>query len=294
MSTWQALRRGTTVALAGAAVVVGVSVVAVPASAQETIACVSNRLGLVRIVEDESQCKFWEHAQTIGGGDGSDGSGVKFVFVTSTTYEGDIAAPQCTGDCSTGIARARFECNRLAGDVGLPGAYEPWLSDSTSNAVDRMPDPGGPWFNVKGDLVAATLQGLINTASVDLYNPIRYTEAGGDTLGASPYTWTGTYANGANTAIACDDWSDFGTDTGTQGSSTNTDETWTVYDLSHTMCSNLLRIYCFQNWLDGRGVAGRRGPYRIVGTAWCNTMAASRLLGGASPPPVAQPTQRRT
>jgi hypothetical protein len=242
MIEWQALRRTAAVALVGAAVALGISLTSSPASAQETIACVSNRLGLVRIVEDESQCKFWEHAQTISCGI----AGVFFVFVSSTQYKGNISAPDCT-DCTTGIERARFECNRLADVANLPGEYEPWLSDSTSYARQRFDDLGadGPWFNVKGQLVAASLAGLTNTGTpgnIDLYNPIRFDELGTDR--ASADVWTGTAADGTSTTANCSDWQ---LDTGSSaalGRADLVDFRWTVGS-AISQCSSDNRIYCF-------------------------------------------------
>jgi hypothetical protein len=242
VSTWQVFRRGTAVVLASATFGLGLSSVTTDsASAPGTIACVSNRLGLVRFVDDASQCRFWETAQVVGGGD----SGVKFAFVTSTVYAGDLAAPDCTGDCSTGISRARFECNRLAAEVELPGEYEPWLSDFTSNAIDRFTARGanGPWFNVKGALVATSLQGLVTAKNSEfLYNSMMYTELGAPPS-PSPSAWTGTGAHGVHSGETCLDWTS-SSDMGLLGFTDETIEGWT--DVEPFMCSVSFQLYCFQ------------------------------------------------
>jgi hypothetical protein len=236
------------VVLAGTAVAIAVCMTSSPASAQETIACVSNRLGLVRIVQDESQCKFWEHAQTIGGGDGA---GVKLVFVTSESYYGDITpgddSPSQCPEGTTGIDCARFECNRLAADVNLPGEYEPWLSDSSSDAAGRFGSLGadGPWFNVKGTLVAGTLAGLLTPKNSDyLYNAVNYTELGTVPTDSSN-TWTGTGPDGLNTGLDdCNNWSQQNGSQGTIGDFTHTDSAWT--SATFNPCTEARHLYCFQ------------------------------------------------
>jgi hypothetical protein len=245
---WHSLRHGTNMTLAGAAMAFGLSAMSSPATAQETIVCVGNKTGLVRIVEDEFDCKFWEHAQTIGGGDGS---GVKFVFVTSMQYQGDIqlqGACQTGFTCDTGLDRAASECNRLADEAGLPGAYEPWLSTAADPAGPRFLALGadGPWFNVKGDLVAASLAGLLTLKNGTdyLYNAVRYTEVGDEVSGdQGRRVWTGTSASGL-VAAHCNNWqAAIDTTSGTMGNASVLSQHWT--DEVPGPCALSLRLYCF-------------------------------------------------
>jgi hypothetical protein len=252
MNTWQGWRRGTAVVLAGAAMAVGFAVISAPASAQVfAYDCINNRNGLVRAVEDPADCKFFETVRLAGG------AGMKFVFVTSESYYGDITlgdnSPSQCPEGATGIDCARFECNRLADAVGLPGDYEPWLSTEADPAGPRFDDldADGPWLNVKGDLVAASRQGLLTPKNGTdyLYNPILYTEEGSDPSNGGQldvFVWTGTFETGAWSAHDCDKWSTPGeSTTGTSGDARFVGLGWT-FRFGSLICSVPGRLFCFQ------------------------------------------------
>lgn len=58
-----------------------------------------------------------------------------------------------------GLAGADAHCQSLAAAAGLGGkTWHAYLSTSTVNARDRIGD--GPWYNVKGEMIAANLEQL--------------------------------------------------------------------------------------------------------------------------------------
>ena len=156
--------------------------------------------------------------------------GDKIVFATSERYTGDVPAPDCT-DCTTGLDRADFERNRLAGLEGLSGTFVAWLSTTGAggvDAVDRLADAGadGPWFNLNpagGEQISATRAGLTDGA---IDNPVRYDETGADPAGIP--VWTGTDVDGTAGPNTCDNWaSSLNTDQGTEGAKYGLGRTWT-------------------------------------------------------------------
>ena len=87
--------------------------------------------------------------------------GVKFVFASSTTSDGDLG----------GLDGADTECNVLAENAGLPGEFVAWLSTASVDAVDRLAGSNGPWFSTGGEMVAASVADLTDG---DITNPITY------------------------------------------------------------------------------------------------------------------------
>jgi hypothetical protein len=74
------------------------------------------------------------------------------VFVTSQTFDGDFG----------GIQGAHNQCNNSAVAAGLAGTYVAWISDSTTNAKDRVTDQG--YITIAGDIIATSLEDLIDGA----------------------------------------------------------------------------------------------------------------------------------
>ncbi|MFL5321038.1 MAG: hypothetical protein ACJ790_15370, partial [Myxococcaceae bacterium] len=64
-------------------------------------------------------------------------SGLKRVFVTSVQY------PATFG----GLAKADEACMLAVSAAGLGGNWKAWLSDSNTDAIDRISDVG-PWYLV--------------------------------------------------------------------------------------------------------------------------------------------------
>ena len=81
-----------------------------------------------------------------------------------------------------GLAGADAHCNALATAAGITGkTWRAYLSTSTVNARDRIGD--GPWYNVKGELIAENLEQLHSAEG----NRISGTTAIDETGATPPY-----------------------------------------------------------------------------------------------------------
>jgi hypothetical protein len=174
-------------------------------------------------------------------------TGPKVVFMTSTTYDGDLG----------GLDGADDKCQQLAEAQNLDGTFIAWLSTPSINAITRLEDANaeGPWYNLNpagGELVSATRAGL-EDGSID--NAIRYTESGGEIVGSTPKVWTGTLSNGkvcgaAGAACTCGGWTNNTNGLGDLGTGTASDATWTQRTFGQicagTQSFELNRLFCFQ------------------------------------------------
>jgi len=121
-----------------------------------------------------------------------------YIFITSLSYDGDLKS---AGGGSTGLEGADKICANHAAGGALGGTWKAWLSDSTTNAIDRINDVG-PWYLVGTDTVV--FNNKANLATVPLIY-IYISE-----LGIAPplYTnaWTGTLTGGTKSTDLCADW----------------------------------------------------------------------------------------
>jgi len=151
------------------------------------------------------------------------------VFVTQTRYQANLG----------GLAGADAICQATAVAAGLPGTdWTAWLSDSTENAIDRIPD--GQYQLVDGTPVAADkadlTDGLLNAA-------INLSEFGNPTSG---FAWTGTQEDGTDTGNNCDDWTVNSSGSGGDRGITDVrDGQWTKLNAEPAQCSERYRLYCF-------------------------------------------------
>jgi hypothetical protein len=156
----------------------------------------------------------------------------QLVFVTSATYTGAMG----------GLSGADQACDNLAKSAGRPGTFRAWLSDSSTDARDRV--TGGPWYTVHNGLVACDIAELTTTG---VRRPLNLTEKGG----ASPTSlvWTGTDYDGTADAHAehdlCSDWtSAVDSPEALVGRSDLTGKLFTM--TQSAWCSHSLAVYCFQ------------------------------------------------
>jgi hypothetical protein len=158
----------------------------------------------------------------------------KRIFVTAALYPGNFG----------GLAGADAKCTTAAEAVTLGGTWKAWLSDSTTDAIDRIAEVG-PWvllgtttiaFNNKANLATLPLAAvLINER--------------GETLGefAERRVWTGTQLGGASTYSAfelCQNWTTGNPYDGQFGNADSKGNTWTHG--GNAGCTNTLRLYCIE------------------------------------------------
>ena len=166
---------------------------------------------------------------TVFSGCGSDPiapEGRKRVFVTSASFTGDLG----------GLAGGDAKCSSAAAAAALGGTFRAWLSDATTDAVDRITHPG-PWFLV--DTTSRVFNSKAELAAQPMV-PIIVTETGAAiSFGAT--VWTGTESDGTASTVTCTNWSST-SGTGRIGQvSTNA---WT--SAASNSCTTPSRLYCFE------------------------------------------------
>lgn len=160
------------------------------------------------------------------------------VFVTSMRFGSDLG----------GLAGADSRCRQLANKAGMSrwDTFNAWLSDSETNAVERVTVGRGPLVRVDGMVVVEhapqIFEGQLNV-------PINVDEFGTEVTGN---VWTGTRFDGTAIpgATHCGDWkSNDLLDVGYYGVSVVTDSRWTFHeqpDTNPTPCDPEFRLYCFE------------------------------------------------
>jgi hypothetical protein len=156
------------------------------------------------------------------------------VFITSGAYTGRIPG--------LGLAAADTACTDVADTAGLTGTWTAWLSDNTTDAVDRIFDGAVPYQLINGTIVANNLTDLTDGT---LDSPILIDESGNVVTG-NLEVWTATSANGTNPGVAsCLEWttSDVA-ESGRVGRADEVDANWTDTGVENT-CEVFNRLYCF-------------------------------------------------
>lgn len=162
------------------------------------------------------------------------------VFVSSVLYPGGKLG---------GVHTADAYCANRADDQGWPEAlkYQAWLSDSTTDARDRLKRGRGRLVLANGLVFARSWSALL---AGEVENPLEVTEKSETYHGG---VWTGTRPDG--TAVPgsehCDDWMTKSVLTGGYyGYSDRATTEWTMADEDDDQpsgCPSDYAIYCFQS-----------------------------------------------
>lgn len=159
----------------------------------------------------------------------------KIVFVTSTSYTGDLGS----------WPGADQKCQDHAEDAGLHGDFKAWLSDvvTSSSPSNRFTHASMPYINVDGVTIADSWSALI---SLPLNHKLSLTELGVD---ITVNVWTNTNTNGSRASGlvygVCDHWnSQDASHTGIYGSTDYTSGEWT--NSTSGSCSAAYHLYCFE------------------------------------------------
>jgi len=149
------------------------------------------------------------------------------VFLTSTGYQGNFG----------GLAGGDANCTALANGAGLAGPWVAWLSDTSTDARDRVHN-GGPYQNVADNSKIADDLTDLTDGSLDS----TILNLSGGTEGTS--VWTGTYPDGTiNPVSHCSDWTST-TGSGNYGTADFTNTNWT--QSGGVICDGARRLYCLQ------------------------------------------------
>ncbi|MCD4749624.1 MAG: hypothetical protein K8R59_09635 [Thermoanaerobaculales bacterium] len=169
--------------------------------------------------------------------------GGELAFVTSVNGTGDLSSWTDAGGQS-GIDAGDAICRSRAAAGGLPAAssFVAWLSDSSTDAIDRLTD--GPFVRIDGFKIAdAKADMFVGTPRLE--NGINVNEFGNYYVEpySYSYVWTGTAPTGL-VAVGnhCDGWVNDIAD-GVVGSSAATRLTWTQNGVGN--CTQIRPIYCF-------------------------------------------------
>jgi hypothetical protein len=168
-----------------------------------------------------------------GAGSGPDGaSSNKRIFLTNAAYPSDFG----------GLSAADGICNATAVGAALGGTWKAWLSDASTNAIDRIADVG-PWYLLSGTLAFHNKTNLTTSPVV----PIDVNENGARVTGAPGEVWTGTELGGTKSSCDCAAWSS--TDNvkcGATGAYGSNSAAWT--NEAYSMCSAGAagHLYCIE------------------------------------------------
>ena len=196
-----------------------------------------------------------------GGGDGgpdaggSDG-GVRYVFVTTATFQGGVVGG--TGSDPLGFADATCTAAAQGAPSGSPlrgRMFKAWLSGADPSQAVRVrfnanAQPSTPPYVLPDQTrVAMSWGDLLGTNTKSLLHGIDMTEAQAQAPGASG-AWTGTFAEGSSSAVVCagpKPWQGGATSatTGTVGSVGAVGTTWTEF--ATPGCESNAHLYCVED-----------------------------------------------
>lgn len=150
----------------------------------------------------------------------------KRVFVTNAAYTGDLG----------GLAGGDAKCQESANAAQLGGTWRAWLSTSTVDAKDRIPDVEYRLLDL--DTVVATdkadlIDGAVtNNINLDELGVLRATDV-----------WTGTNNDGTGHGGNCDDWTSLAPNI-----LLGRNDQVTTWSNSGQIagCGNSVRLYCFE------------------------------------------------
>ncbi len=212
----------------------------------KTLAIFSYSLLLVFVATSASAARL---SVLFGGSSGSSvNSGYVRMFVTSTTYDGNLG----------GIAGADAKCQTRANAASLGGTWKAIISDSTTNAKSRTKLRFKPVFNLAGDLMwnpsiplmisndSETKTGYAPWgAAAYIANAPEITELGTVYSGTN-FVWTGSTSSGIAHSANCTNWTSTTAPSGGIYGSTATNTTgWVI--TSSSACSNTFRLYCLED-----------------------------------------------
>lgn len=167
-------------------------------------------------------------------------TGAKLVFVTRTSFSGDLG----------GLSGADGLCAAAAGAGALPGTWRAWLSNTVAprvNAFDRI-QGDGPWYLTGTDTSGRRIKVFNSKASLRSapLAPLDRTELGAQ-VGTGQFVWTGTEPTGNASAVgvydfSCANW--------TSNSFSSLGDVGDVYgqwtNQRGQECSGTASLYCFQ------------------------------------------------
>ncbi|EKD84870.1 MAG: Peptidase S8 and S53 subtilisin kexin sedolisin [uncultured bacterium] len=156
-------------------------------------------------------------------------SSVKRIFVTSTTYQGNLG----------GLSGADNKCQQIAESASLGGIWKAWLSTPGTSALSRIVHGNDYYKLVNGTVIANNWNDLTDGS---LLAPINVTESG---VNLDTTVWTNTLPDGYQEPFSCGDWTSVSSGiNGVIGKSSETSAYWSDFDRAY--CSSSNSLYCFE------------------------------------------------
>lgn len=119
----------------------------------------------------------------------------KYVFVTSTVYNGDLG----------GVEGADLKCQNRADSANLQGTYKAWISAGDSWPANSFNQSVTPYILVDGSIVADNWDDLVDSSQHSLNRTINKDEFG-NTVPSVHYTWTNTFPDGTPATSSSDEF----------------------------------------------------------------------------------------
>lgn len=169
-----------------------------------------------------------------GGGTGSTGdASSKRVFVTSTTYSGNLG----------GVAGADAKCQLHADAAALGGTWKAWISSGSVNAIDRIADVG-PWYLV--DRMTKVFNNKANLQTTPEFAIWADETGGAPSWSGMSSPWSGSDEAGRDSGWDCNGWtSALTTDYATTGDA-STDQAWGGATSGPIECDFTGALICFE------------------------------------------------
>ena len=171
------------------------------------------------------------------------------IFVSSSSYSGDMTGEFDGTNYSSGKAGADARCQSHAEGAGLSGTWKALLNE-TGTDVRRVTAFYGKLVNMAGEQIATNGPDLWSSYKTD--HAIIYDENGDSVVTdevEDPRVWTGFYYWGSEAnSYTCNDWSDEGANglNGNAATDASSDfpTYWALYGYSG--CSTTAHLYCLE------------------------------------------------
>ena len=128
----------------------------------------------------------------------------------------------------------------------MPGTYTAWLSDSSTDAKDRVTNHPGPYVLTSGFKVADDFSDILDCTNPTCLQASIGRDEFGEIVFSLDRVWTGTGVDGRSTGNHCSNWTtDNPGATGTFGDTISDSFHWTARGLE--ACDLPQRLYCFED-----------------------------------------------
>ncbi len=161
---------------------------------------------------------------------------IKRVFITSTTYTGNVG----------GVSGADNICQTRANTANLGGTWRAWISDSSSSPSTRFVRSSRGYRRLDNQMVALNWGDLTDGS---LINPITINEFGQNHfVGAQTNTITNGTVYTTTSSNFCNNFTSSSSNTlRVTGTSGATNQYWTAFDRYGLLsCNQVATLYCFE------------------------------------------------